>query len=64
MSIRLYVRTEQLGFYYTDIDKISYLRLFRKSVKTIQVSLKSNKNNGYFTRRRFYIYNNTSLIYI
>ena len=32
-------------------------------VKKIQVSLKSDKNNGYFTWRRFYIYNNISLNY-
>jgi hypothetical protein len=34
---------------------------FRKSVKNTQVPLKSNKNNGYFTRRPVYIYNNISL---
>ena len=34
----------------------------RKSVeKIVQVSLKSNKNNGYFTRRPTYIYNHISL---
>ena len=33
-------------------------RLFRKSVETVQVSLKSDKNNGYFTRIRFHIYDN------
>jgi hypothetical protein len=29
---------------------------FFKSVEKIQVSLKSDKNNGYFTCRRLYIY--------
>ena len=34
---------------------------FRKSVQKIQVSLKSDKNNGYFTLKTMYIYDNTSL---
>ena len=34
---------------------------FRKSVEKIQVSLRSKKNNGYFTRRRFRICDNMSL---
>ena len=32
--------------------------LFRKPVEQIQVSLKSNKYNGYFTWRRFHIFDN------
>ena len=36
---------------------------FRKFVEKIQPSLKSDKNNGYFTRRPMYIYNNISLNY-
>ena len=35
--------------------------LFQKSVDKIQVSLKSAKNNRYFTWRRFYIYDSISL---
>ena len=38
------VRMEQLGSQYTDFDDISYLRIFRKSVEKIQVSLKSDNN--------------------
>ena len=34
---------------------------FKKSVEKIQVSLKSDKNNEYFARRRFHIYVNISL---
>jgi hypothetical protein len=34
----------------------------RKSVDKIQVSLNSNKNNVYFTRTRFHMYDNISLI--
>ena len=36
-------------------------RFFRKPVEKIQVSLKSDNNNGYFTWRRFHIYDNMSL---
>ena len=37
------VRLEQLGSHWTDFDETSYLRLFRKSVEKLQVSLKSDK---------------------
>jgi hypothetical protein len=37
------------------------LSIFRKSVEKIQVSLKSDKNNGYFTWRPMYIYDYISL---
>ena len=40
-----------------------YLSIFRKSVEKIQVGLNSNKNNGYFTWRPPYIYDNTSLTF-
>ena len=48
-SVRPSVRMEQLRSHCTDFDETLYLRLFRKSVENIQVSLKSDKNNGYFT---------------
>ena len=38
--------------------------IFRKSVDKIQVSLKSDKNNGYFTWRRFHIHDNISMNYV
>ena len=39
-----------------------YLGFFLEYVsKTIQVTLKSDKNNWYFSWRRFYIYYNASL---
>jgi len=41
------VRVEQLGSLWTNFHKISYLKIFRKSVEKVQ--LKSNKNNWYFT---------------
>jgi hypothetical protein len=59
-SVRLSVRMEQLHSHWTDFHEIQYLRLFRKSVEKIQVSSKSDKNNGYFTRRGFHIYDNIS----
>jgi hypothetical protein len=62
-SIRLFVRMEQLCSHWTDFDEICYLSFFRKSVKKIKFSLKSDKNNGYFTCRRFHICDNISLNY-
>jgi hypothetical protein len=53
---------EQLGSHWTDFYQIWYLNIFRKSVEKVQVWLKSNKNNGYFTWRPTYIYDNISLI--
>ena len=47
------------GFFY----EIFYLGMFRKSVEKSQFSLKSDKNNGYFTWRRMYICDNISLNY-
>jgi hypothetical protein len=52
---------EQLGLHWTDFHKILYLSIIRKSVEEIQVSLKSDKNNGYFTRRPMYIFDRISL---
>jgi hypothetical protein len=39
------------------------VEIFWKSVEKIQVSYKSDKNNGYFTWTRFHIYNNISVNY-
>jgi hypothetical protein len=61
MSVRLAVRMEELGFQWKDLHEIWYLSLFRKSVEKIQVSLKSDKNDGYFTWRSMYIYANILL---
>jgi hypothetical protein len=46
----------QLNSHWTDFHEIWYLSIFRKSVKKIQVSLKSHKNNGYFTWRPRYFF--------
>ena len=49
-SSRLSVRME-LGSHWADSHEIWYLWIFRKSVEKVQVSLKSDKNKGYFTWR-------------
>jgi len=43
-SVRSSVHTEKLGYRWKNFDKI-----FRKSVDSIQFSLKSDKNKGYST---------------
>jgi len=55
MSVRPFVRMEQLGSHWTDFHEI-YMSIFRKMFnlyeylsKNVQVSLKSDKNNRYFT---------------
>jgi len=49
VSFNLSLRMEQLGSQWTDFHKILYLIICRISVDKIQVSLKSDKNNRYFT---------------
>jgi hypothetical protein len=49
MSVRLFVRMEQLGSHWTDLYEILYLSICEKSIEKIQVSLKSDKNNRHFT---------------
>ena len=59
LSIRLH-RTTRLpleGFFV----KFSYPSIFLKSVLQIPVSLKSDKNNGYFTRSLIYIFDHILL---
>jgi hypothetical protein len=48
-SLRPPVRMGQLGPYRMDFHEILHFSIFRKYVEKIQVSLKSDKNNGYFT---------------
>jgi hypothetical protein len=55
------VRMEQLGSRWTDFDYTWYLRLFRKSVEKIKILLKSDKDNGYFTWKRFDVFYDISL---
>jgi hypothetical protein len=43
------VRMEKLGLHKANFHEILYLCIFLTSVEKIQVSIKSDKNNGYFT---------------
>jgi hypothetical protein len=61
MSACLPVRMKQLDSQTTNFNGILYLSIFRKSLEKIQDSLKSDKNNGYFTWRPTYTYDNISL---
>ena len=53
VSVSVSARMERLGSHRMDFHKIWHLSLSRKSVETIQFSLKSYKNNGYFTWRQY-----------
>jgi len=48
-SIRLSVRMKQLDSHWTDFHKIWCLEIFGKYLEKIQVSLKYDNANGYFT---------------
>jgi len=53
----------QLGSHWTDCPKFDVGVLLEKPVEKTQVSLKSDKNNGYFTCRLIYIFDHTSFIF-
>ena len=57
------IRVEQLGCHWMDFHEIWYLSIVQKSVKKIQVLLKSDKNDRYFIWRPMYIYDSISPIY-
>ena len=59
--VRLPVRIEQLGSYWTDVDDILYLTFSEILSSNFQVPLKPDKSNCYFTWRSFHIYDNISL---
>jgi hypothetical protein len=64
MSVRcLSVSMEQLDSHWKDFYEIWFLSVFRKSVEKNHVSLRSDKNNGYFTWRRMHICDNILLSY-
>ena len=48
-------RMEQLGFHWKGFYEIWYLIIFRKTVKKIQISSKSDKKNGHFSCRPIYV---------
>jgi len=49
LSICPCIIVEQLGLHCTDLQEIWHSHIFRKSFEKIQVLLKSDKNNWYFT---------------
>jgi hypothetical protein len=59
----LSVRMEQLGSHRTAFNRILCLSIFRKSVETGQVLIKSDETSGCFTSRHLCIYDSTSLNY-
>ena len=55
-SVRPPARMEQLGSHWTDSHDILYLSISRTPDEKIQVSLTSNKNNGYSTWTKYKFY--------
>jgi hypothetical protein len=47
------VHMEQLVSHWTDVHKIWYLKIFRKHDEKVQVSLKSDKNNWYWSEDQY-----------
>ena len=47
---------EQLSSNWTDFHEIWYAGIFRQTVENVEVSLNSDKNNGYFTSRQINIF--------
>jgi hypothetical protein len=60
-SVYLSVRIGQLGSHCTEFDETWYLSFSLNSAEKIYVSIKSYKNNGHFTGRRFDIFDDISL---
>ena len=56
LSVCLSVHTEQLSSHWTDFRETSYLSIFLIFFEKIQLSFKSDKNNGYFTWKSVYMY--------
>jgi hypothetical protein len=55
LSVSPFLRMEQFASHGTDFHGNWYLSIFRKSIKKTKVSLKADKNSGYFTWRPIYI---------
>ena len=60
-SVCVCVRMELFGSHWTDFREIWNLRIFRKSVDRVQVSLKSDKNNGHCIWRPTQTFDNIPL---
>ena len=61
MSVWPSIRMEQHGSHGTDFHEIWYLNIFQKSLEKVEISLKSDKNNSYFTWRPVYMSDHMSL---
>jgi hypothetical protein len=61
MSVRLSIRIKQLASHWMVFRENLYLIIFLTSVEKIQISLKSNNNDGYCTCRAVHIYRNILL---
>jgi hypothetical protein len=49
LSVLPSARVEQLGLQLKNFHEILHMSIFRKSMEKIQISLKYDKNDGYFT---------------
>jgi hypothetical protein len=56
LTVRPSIRMEQLGSHWANFYEIWYLTIIWRSAESVQVSLKSDKNNRYFAWRPVYIY--------
>jgi hypothetical protein len=61
LSVYPSVLVEQLCSHSTNCHEILYFNIFRKSAEKIKVSLKSENNSGYSTRRPIHIFHHISL---
>ena len=62
LHLRSSVRTEHLNSHWIEFHEILHMNIFQKRVEHIQVSLKSDENKGYFTRRPIYIFLSSRLV--
>ena len=63
MPVCLFIWMEQLSPYLTEFYEIWYSSIFQKLTKKIQVSVKSEKNDGHYTWKPIYIFDHISLIF-
>ena len=60
LSVRLSICVGQFSSHCTDFHEILHLRIFFENLSRKFVSLKSEKNNGCFTRRPIHIFHHIS----
>jgi hypothetical protein len=59
-TVCTFTHMEQIGSHWMDFHEVTWSNIFQKSVGKIQVSLKSDKNNGQFTWRLMHTYESIS----